>query len=213
MREKIRTALKHSLWLSVLFHVLLMLSFSLVLTWQPPVKPIPALDIPAYVYRGELATPQVLKQTAEKTETSNEGLLKPLPKQEAAKNKPQPQSAMPKKTTEAIHLVGDDKKTPPKPLVKLLGKGLAAHLKYPKIATDFNLKGIAMVGFILHPDGRVMEAHIVKSSGSDILDNAALSGVKDMSPLKEVNVYLQEPKFLVVGIIFSGDEPVGRLMI
>lgn len=210
MREKIAAALKNAFWLSLLLHVLLLLSFSLVYTGRPPIaEPKPSLDIPAYVYNDFPSPPPKIAQ--QKEDTSTLGTMKPVTKQ-VAETKPRP-PAKPEQKTEAIHLVGDDKKTPPKPLAKLIGKGLAAHLVYPKIATDFNLKGTAFIGFILYPNGQVREAQVVQSSGSDILDNAALAGVQAISPLKDVDLYLQEPKFLVVGIIFSGNEPVGRLMI
>lgn len=208
MREKITAAFKNALWLSLLLHLLLLLSFSLVYTSQTRVEPKPSLDIPAYVYQEQPSPPP---KVAQQKDASPLGMMKPVNKQ-MIQNKPQLQKRSEKKT-EAIHLVGDDKKTPPKPLVKIIGKGLAAHLAYPKIATDFNLKGTALVGFILYPNGQVREAQIVKSSGSDILDNAAVAGVQGMSPLKDIDLYLTEPKFLVVGIIFSGNEPVGRLMI
>lgn len=202
-QQKLNWALTHSLWASLLLHVLFLLSFSLVYTFQPTQPPQPSLDIPAYVYNSEVAPAAAAVQPY--AEKNIQPTSQPTPK-------PQSAAAKHNQNTEAIHLIGD-RKTPPKPLVKLLGKGLAAHLVYPRIAADFNLKGITLVGFTLYPDGRVMDAQVVKSSGAQVLDNAALAGVIAMSPLKEVNQYLQEPQFLVVGIIFSNNEPVGRLMI
>jgi TonB family protein len=213
MRQRIARVLQsHPFWVSLLLHVLLVISFSLIITFQPRTPPTPSLEVPAYVYR-ETMTPRPQQSIQKKMPSSSNGILKPVSqKRVAAQPSSPPKVEKIKQETQPIHLIGD-KKTPPKPLVKLLGKALAAHLVYPKIAVDFNLKGTTFVGFTLYPDGSVMGARIVKSSGADILDKAALDGVNAMAPLKEIGLYLQEPKFLVVGIIFSGDEPVGRLMI
>jgi len=106
------------------------------------------------------------------------------------------------KVSEAINLVGD-KKVVPKPLIKLLGKALGAHLVYPKIALDFKVHGIAYVSFVLHPDGTLTAVSLAQSSSAGILDEEAISAVSAMSPVKDVSKYLNKPTFLVVGIIFN----------
>jgi TonB family protein len=102
---------------------------------------------------------------------------------------------------EAVHLIGD-KHTPAKPLMKLIGKALTAHLIYPSIAKDFNVKGSVLVGFLLHPNGEVTEAQLIHSSGAQVLDQAALTGVKTMSPINNVSPYVKQPRFLIIGILF-----------
>jgi TonB family protein len=106
------------------------------------------------------------------------------------------------KVTEAIHLVGD-KKSVPQPLIKLLGKALAAHLIYPKIAIDFKLHGTAFVAFILHPDGTLTNVQLVQSSLAGVLDDEAVMAVSAISPLKNVNPYVAQARPMVVGIIFN----------
>jgi len=103
---------------------------------------------------------------------------------------------------EPMHLIGETKIM--KPLIKILAKSLSEHLTYPKIAADFNLRGVVLVGFVLHPQGYVTETKIVKSSGAGVLDDAARKAVNAMSPVSGVGVYMQKPEFLVVGIIFGG---------
>lgn len=222
MRKRITEALqKHIFVVSLLLHLLLLLSFTLAFTLQPqpqPDEPKPSMEVPAYVYRGEV-TPAVeqakaqMKSTEAKPQSAQkEAISMAKPERPQAESQMQPKTAAADKKTEAIHLVGDEK-TPPKPLAKLLGKALATRLVYPKIAVDFNLKGTALIGFILYPDGSVQDVQLVKSSGADVLDKAALEGVRAISPLKDAHLYVEEPKTLVIGIIFSGDERTGRLMI
>lgn len=106
------------------------------------------------------------------------------------------------KVTEAINLVGD-KKVVPKPLIILLGKALAKHLVYPKIAVDFKLRGMSFVGFVLHPDGTLSNVQLIQSSKAGVLDDEAIAAVSAISPVKNVNEYVDKPKKLVVGIIFD----------
>lgn len=100
-----------------------------------------------------------------------------------------------------LQLVGDKKVD--KPLIKLLGQALAAHLRYPKMAVDFRLRGTTLIGFNLHPDGVLTDVRVVRSSGAEVLDQAALVAAEEMSPVKSVNQYVPQTRFLVAGIIFG----------
>lgn len=65
MREKIAAILKNALCLSLLLHLLLVLSFSLAYTLGSIREPKPSLEIPAYVYRGELSKPPAPSRIAQ----------------------------------------------------------------------------------------------------------------------------------------------------
>lgn len=90
-----------------------------------------------------------------------------------------------------------------KPLLKLLSKATAEKLVYPKAAIDFRVTGTAKIGFMLYPNGEVVNATVVESSGSGILDQAALQAINAISPVKGVDKYLTIPKIIIAGIIFG----------
>lgn len=219
MRKNIGKALKYlPLWVSILIHLLLL--FSMTVVFFPAVKyePSPSMEVPAYVYNEPQPQHANTKTTTSSSvkKSSPWGIEKPNSQPTIAANSGSSTKSEKQikadKTTEAIHLVGD-KNTPPKPLIKIIGKALAAHLVYPKVAVDFNLKGRAIIGFTLHPDGSVSNVKVLKSSGADVLDKAAVAGVTNMGPLKGVSEFIAKAEEMVVGIIFSGDGPIKPLII
>lgn len=193
-----------SFWLSLLLHLLLFLSFSYVLIFHPiqPIEKKPDVYVPAYTYE-EQTKPDVTQPKVEKSiETSPNGIEKPV----AAKAEPhQLNPAAPmnisKSSEEPVHLIGD--KGVDNPLLTLLGKALTKRLFYPKMALDFNVRGTAVVGFMLYPDGHITDAKILRSSGTEVLDKAVTAAVQAISPVNHVDLYLQQPKFLVIAIIFG----------
>lgn len=220
-----------SLIVSLLFHLLLLLLFSMQFTFLFPkkieIEKPPELYLPSYVYQEPLQPPSQPAPKPSDIPESKLGKETPIqavnqsakqePPKEVAKKqaeqavqktqsipKPKSTSADMAKSdvSEAVHLVGEKKEV--QPLIEILGKALGARLQYPRIAIDFNLTGTSFVGFTLHPNGLVTSAHIVKSSGAGVLDDAALAGVKAMSPVLRVGPYVEKPRYMVVGIIFEG---------
>ncbi|TAK74860.1 MAG: energy transducer TonB [Gammaproteobacteria bacterium] len=207
MQRKItQTIQRHGIWLALLCHLLLLSSFSLI--WLP-VHPMedekkPALDINSYVYHEKTAAPPAVQQQAAKKTPppEKEGMEKPMANNtSASKASNQANVVKISRNENPVHLIGD--KNVNKPLLVLLGKALSAHLAYPRVAVDFNLRGVVLVGFTVYPDGHLTDVQLVKSSSASVLDNAALSAVHAMSPVKNVSSYLNQPRFLVVGIIFG----------
>ena len=204
--------------LSLLLHLLLLASFSMVWTFTPQQQDHkPSLYIPSYTQQEDPTNASQPHEAQPKASRKEEATKKPddLPLKPVKESKPSEKDASspPKassrpvtevrsnQTTQPVHLVGD--KPNDQPLIELLGKALAAHLQYPKIAIDFNLRGTVYVGFDLHTSGLVSNVRVMKSSGTDVLDQAALEGVRAMSPVSNVNQYLPQNRFLVVGIIFG----------
>lgn len=224
-----KLVIRHSLWISLLLHVFTLFGFSFYLVLHPaPMEKSPEYYVPSYATRGPdqpappapVAPPE--RQTAQSSQQkqqqgdvqkklakSKDGIEKVGTKHAAkmpAPNElqPMPMNAAAKTATskeDPVHLVGEKKVA--KPLVLILGKALAAHLKYPKTAEDFNIRGTAFVGFTLHPDGSVTDVQLVQSSGTGVLDNEAMHGVTTMAPVLHVNQYLQAPEYLIVGVIFG----------
>lgn len=192
----------------------------------------PQLYLPSYVYQEPVQTPVQPTPIASDIPESKKGMEMPIPAaNKAEKTKPKevdkkkveapPKTKTPPQTEtkpkpqtntvdhaksevmEAVNLVGEKKEV--QPLIEILGKALGARLQYPRIAIDFNLTGTSYIGFTLHPSGLVTGAKVVKSSGAGVLDDAALSGVKAMSPVLRVGPYVEKPRYMVVGIIFEGE--------
>ena len=136
----------------------------------------------------------------EKPAKTVEAAAKPIPPKPVSKFKPIDDSQV-MNDEQAVHLIGEKKSDDP--LIKLLGKAISARLVYPRIAADFNLKGTSYIGFTLHPNGELSGIRIMQSSGTDVLDNAALNGIRAISPLGGANQYVPKERFLVVGIIFK----------
>lgn len=184
---------------------------------SPPVAPVaPAEEAPAPaepVVKAE-ATP-IPQAEPEPKKTDPLGLLKPVAKKETASKKPKKQkqsapqfsnNAPPEDLTnpydkEPLHLIGESKIVPP--LVKIIARALSRHLFYPRVAAEFNLRGVVLVGFVLHPEGYVTGAKVVKSSGAGVLDDAARDAVGAMSPVGDVHEFVGIPEFMVIGIIFG----------
>lgn len=203
MQRKITAVLQRkSLYVSILLHVLLLLSFSLVLIPQPLITKRPGLYIPAYVYQKSTSTKKEQQQPQPPREVKNNRTdessdMKGIP---ISKSKPQQFTAISSHDkSDPIHLIGD-KKVDNK-LLKILGKALTAKLLYPKIAIDFRVRGTVLVGMVLHPDGSITDTKLVESSKVEVLDNAALAAVNATS-LPDISTYLNKPKFIVIGIIF-----------
>src|SRR3990167_583727 len=104
------------------------------------------------------------------------------------------------KYQEAIHLIGDEFLDDP--LRKLLGKAITAHIYYPDMARELYMRGVVSIELVLHPDGTITNAHIIKSSREHILDVAALRAISDSSPINGVDLYVKQPRRLVINIIF-----------
>lgn len=197
--------LKSGFAVSFLFHLLIFLSFSLSWVFYPKkIEKRPSVYVPSYVYQ-----PQTTREPVQQQNTPQKN--SPVAKTGIEKNvvalshkmqsNSQSASINISKNTDPVHLIGD--KNVDKPLLTLLGKALSAKLSYPKIAVDFNVRGIVGVGFRVYPDGHLTDIQLVKSSRETVLDEAALTAVRAMIPVKNVNLYLHEPEYLVVGIIFG----------
>jgi len=201
---------KWSFWFAMLLHLLIFLFFSYV--WVRQNKPLENADtyIPSYAYQesAQKAVEQNIpnKQPAKeipnkKVPTSKYGIEKPIDDQREVRFN-QVMDISPKKSSEPVHLIGDNSKTP-QPLIIILGKALTAKLLYPKSAIDLNIGGVSVIGFVLHPDGQVTDVRLIKSSRADVLDEAAVYAASHISPVRNVGSYVKEPMPIVFGIVFG----------
>lgn len=207
MRSRtLRLLAKHTFLLALLLHLffLIFLTYNWIVT--PEAEPFPEQYIPSFAYEEKSSTAAFEQKTtkvAEKQEpTSRQGILKPVfdVKKTRFNELVDISSA---KNSEPVHLIGDNKNTP-QPLIVLLGKALTAQLIYPKTAIDLTVKGMSVIGFVLHPDGHVTDVRLLKTSQADVLDQAAVSAARQISPVRNVGQFINEPKPIVFGIIFGG---------
>lgn len=198
---------KNSLWLALLLHLLMFFSLSYVWVTRSQSNENPMDYIESFAYQ-EPPSPVSQNNAAlppkpqNKTPVSKNGILKPIPAVREMRFNQVVDISSPK-NSEPVHLIGDNKKTP-KPLIILLAKAMTAKLLYPKAAIDLTVKGVSVIGFVLYPDGQVKEVRLLKSSGADILDQAALAAANEISPIPQAGTYIKEPEPIVFGIIFGG---------
>jgi TonB family protein len=205
---------RHTIFLSLLLHLLFFVNYLFLLFYSPaPQEQPPAAPyVPAYAYDETAYAPPPPRPAAppqKSVPASPLGIEKPAPARTMAQQKPlssaakaqaAPRAMAVSKDNQEVHLIGD--KGTPKPLIKLLAKALAAHLIYPRVAIDFNLRGLVVIKFVLHPNGEVSNVRVIQSSSTNVLDQAAFNAVQGMSPVTNVNPYLSEAKELEVGVIF-----------
>lgn len=196
---------RHTLVLSLLLHLLVLFSMTMMWVEAKPLQKPPSMFVPSYVYQSATTPPPELPQTVtKKVMADKNGIEKPVPQHHSAaqqKSAPPVARKIPNKQEEPIHLIGD-KNTIPSPIIKLLGRALYKHLKYPRIAVEFRLTGTAYVGFTLRPDGLITDVKIVRSSDAGVLDDEARNAVNAISPLAGVDQFVKKPKYMVIGIIF-----------
>lgn len=161
----------------------------------------------------QMSTPQTQQTQKEKNApTSQSGIEKPASQKAIAISQPKAQPNQQKSVKQAKSESRPERqdtqdfskqKSVSRPLLKLLHDATAERLVYPKIAADFNQSGTVAVGFTVHPNGQITGARVVKSSGFDMLDSAALEAINQISPVNGVDQYIQKDEFVTAYIVFK----------
>jgi TonB family protein len=86
-------------------------------------------------------------------------------------------------------------------LLSMIDQQIAANLTYPD---DINApaKATVWLHFMLEPDGRIVQLELLKSSGSQAFDNAAMQAVKLSSPVI-LPAKLSQPLSLTLPVYFA----------
>ncbi len=87
-------------------------------------------------------------------------------------------------------------------ILELLHKRISDNKEYPYLARRQRREGVATVAFVLHPDGKIENTHLVRSSRAAALDRAALSAVKNIEPFTVAQEYLEQSEEFQVDIEF-----------
>ncbi len=88
-------------------------------------------------------------------------------------------------------------------IIELLHSKISEHKQYPYMARRQRREGVARVEFVLRPDGSIDDAHLVNSSRTRSLDNAAIRAVKSIEPFIIAKDYLQQPEAFQVDVVFN----------
>jgi len=99
-----------------------------------------------------------------------------------AKNAPSTAKSLSKaKETKSSHQAPDYSATYLHNYLRRIREAIIANRYYPRIARKMRRQGEVKVGFVILPDGRLDDLHVVQSSGYTLLDRAAITTIKRAS--------------------------------
>lgn len=90
-------------------------------------------------------------------------------------------------------------------LLALLHEAIQKQQEYPISAQQMGRQGRVTVSFILKPNGQITQLHIVRSSETASLDEAALSAVSKAAPFIGVDKYFTRPQVYSIDVVFDLD--------
>lgn len=88
-------------------------------------------------------------------------------------------------------------------ILELLHNSVSNNKEYPYMARRQRREGVATVGFVLHPDGRIRNTHLVTSSRTMMLDRAALTAVKRIEPFAPARDYIEQAEEFKIDVVFK----------
>lgn len=214
------TARQFFFTLSIILHALLLAMIGVILPLSPaPIIKLGNSDIvslQSYLYHAEeqshtdsnkIDTHQNIKSHAigrQQNLSQTIAVQKtPLPQQQM--RKPAMQSTM-KHPSVAAASVASKAQQPgieTDALLQLLHEAIQAAQRYPEMAMQLERQGRVTLQFDLTRDGRVSNLHIVKSSGTESLDKAALDAVRNAAPFKNIEQHLKETRAFDIDVIFE----------
>ena len=150
-----------------------------------PVKSNGAPIIKAYLFHVKDVAPSLeLKNHLEKKQTHKKIVKKPqglLKQVNATQFKAHHDKQSPHQLSAPKRLTQGERSR----ILEKLHDAISKNLVYPNQAQFLNITGITQLGFILQPQGIINHIEVLKSSGSSILDRAALATLKVVSPFQE----------------------------
>jgi TonB family protein len=81
---------------------------------------------------------------------------------------------------------------------KLLHEAIEKAKTYPRLARERGVEGVVLVRFKVAPSGDIEKIAVVKSSGSDILDQASVRTVHRAAPMPYLNGWVEVPMSYVL---------------
>jgi len=90
-----------------------------------------------------------------------------------------------------------------KGLLALLHNAIQKQQQYPDSAMEMGREGRTTVAFKLFQDGHITQVAVSKSSGTQILDSAAITAVTQAAPFAGVAQYISEPGEYSIDVVFE----------
>lgn len=138
------------------------------------------------------------KKTSKTLILNHKKMLTVNKKQTLSQNKPSP-----KKTKQQQVESGEVGGMPVNQLLQLLHAKIAAHQHYPVTALEMGREGRVTIGFILTPTGDIHDLHVIHSSATPALDEAALAAVREAMPFKQIGKWLHIAQTFTIDIVFA----------
>ena len=210
-----------SLLSALCLHVIVLLGAGLYLTLMPFVEPRlgkqAARSVASYLYQENLsaATEAVTeKEVPPRRSAPSSPFLMAKKESSLRQEKPEPQQHQ-ISVNNALELsaqvnsasssqksnIGEEVKI----LLGLLHVAIERQQQYPPSALRMGRQGRARVGFRLYPDGTMQGLKLIKSSGTDSLDAAALGAVERVIPFRQAATYLRSFEDFHVDVVFALD--------
>ncbi len=208
----------YAITFSFMLHgMILALAMMMLTQASPPIIGIQnAPSIKTYLYQEAQtkAAPlaQHLMQQAEKITSSNKhaiAIKKVISQQKPEAQTEKQQAKKQVKTLQALKPATQNaaseksKGAPTNTLLALLHTAIQKQQHYPLSAQQMEREGRVSVQFILLEDGRIKGLHMVKSSGTASLDEAALQAVQAASPFAHINQYLSKAQEFSIDVVFE----------
>lgn len=92
---------------------------------------------------------------------------------------------------------------PPEALLALLHNAIQQQQHYPEGAVAMHRQGSATVAFVLTPNGTIQQVHLVKTSGTPSLDDAALTALQAAVPFQGITPYVHTAQAFQIAISFE----------
>jgi TonB family protein len=174
--------------ISIFLHIMLVLFF--VLKWQASTETVVLGDsakqvMSSYVYKGETSHHNNKRADIVKKENT------------LAINTKKSSSSQSDNSGSASQGVKTDE------LLATLHAAIQKQQHYPLSAMQMERQGRATMMFTLFPDGRIQSLRVLKSSGTESLDAAALAAVQDAVPFHQVDKYLKFAKEFRIDVVFE----------
>lgn len=90
-------------------------------------------------------------------------------------------------------------------LIAFLHAAIQREQQYPASAQAMEREGRATLDFVLHPNGQISGLRLLRTSGTDALDRAALAAVNRAAPFAQVDRYLHESQEYQIDVVFKLD--------
>lgn len=89
-------------------------------------------------------------------------------------------------------------------LLQLIAQNIQQHLAYPNIAATHIQQGQSLLQFQLAQNGTLQHIEVIKSSGTSLLDQAAIKAIIDSSPINiPNNIKITDPLTLRLPVNFN----------